>query len=543
MFPRIKSYKNKDGSVRHYLFLVDNKRVGGHVRQVTTANFGRVEDLDEVIPDVVEKLSKFSRKLRVINLAKDIKADWEKEYGAVIIFKKIWENLGLGRYLGRYQEERRIGFDAGEVIYAMVLNRLLEPKSELATHRWANGLYGLSEVFDLNRWYRGLDFLIEHKDKLEADLYEGQKDLFNQEVDMVLMDTTSVVYFGDGETADEILDYGFSKEKRFDLKQVIVGILMTKEGMPIGHEVYPGNTNDINAFKEMIKAVALRFRIRRVIIVCDRGMISERNIGQLEADGYEYIVGMRMRQLPRESAEKLLCRKGMNAVAKGLSAKEEEFENKRLIICFNSEQGEKDKKKREEIVARLIEKLKTQGLKSLLMHTEYSKYLKIKAEKPELDEEKVRAEELFDGKFVLQTNTKLSWREVVLAYKDLWQVEAAFRMLKRVPSGCLEMGPIYHWTERRIRAHIFVCFLALVLRVVFQMGLLKVSKVLQVNKVLEDVKKLKAVQITLKGKPITLRTELEGDAHFAFKAVGLKVPSRLLSEPSGNRECVVVRGE
>jgi hypothetical protein len=305
MFPRIKSYKNKDGTLRHYLFLVDNKRIGAHVRQVTRANFGRVEDLDKVIPDVVEKLSKFTRKLKVLNLAKDIKADWVKEYGAVIVFKRIWDRLGLGRYFERYLEERRITFDAVGIIFTMVLNRLLEPRSELGARKWVESLYGIKDIGDLHQWYRALDFLIEHKDELEVDLYEADRDLFNQETPkgypMVLMDTTSVVYFGDGEKAGDILDYGYSKEKR----------------------------------------------------------------------------------------------------------------------------------KREEIIARLIEKLKAQGLKSLLVHREYSKYLKIKAEKPELDEEKV--------------------------------------------------------------------------------------------------------------KPIILRTELEGDAHFAFKAAGLKIPPRLLSEPPHIQEIVVLR--
>ena len=234
---------------------------------------------------------------------------------------------------------------------------------------------------------------------------------------MVLMDTTSLVYFGDGEKAEEILDYGYSKQRRFDLKQVIVGILMTKDGIPIGHEPLiksgAGNTNDINAFKEMIRIVALRSKIRRVIIVCDRGMVTERNIRQLELEGYEYIVGVRMRQLKKEDAEGLLSRQ--------------------------------------------------------------------------------------------------------------------------------EMGPIYHYTERRIRAHIFICFLALVLKVIFQKDLLKVNKSLSLNKVLEDIKKIKAVQITIKDVPVVLRTELEGDAHYGFKAVGLKMPARLLSEPSDIREAVVLR--
>ena len=537
MFPRIKRFKNKDGSWREYLYLVANKRIGGKARQIIMANLGRVEEADKIIPDMVEKISRFSKKLRVINLAKDMQNDWVKEYGPVIIFKRVWERLGLDRYFARYLQDRKIEFDVGEISYGMVLNRLLEPRSELATHEWIKNIYGLKAVEDINQWYRALDFLIEHKDELGKDLYEAQKDLFHQELDMVLMDTTSVVYFGDGDKAEGILDYGYSKEKRFDLKQVIVGIIMTKDGLPLGHEVYPGNTNDIKAFREMIRQVNLKFKIRRVIIVCDRGMINEKNLRQLELDGYEYIVGMRMRQLKREEAEKILSTEGMNSIGQNLKGQEVNFGSRRLVVCFSPEEALKDKQKREEIIARLIEKLKTQGLKSLLVHREYSKYLKIKAEKPEIDDGKVKDEELFDGKFVLETNTKMNWKEVVLAYKDLWQVEAAFRTLKSE----LEMGPIYHYTERRIRAHIFICFLALVLKVVLHKELLNIDKTVSLNKILEDIKKIKAVQITIKDSPLVLRTELEGDAHLAFKAVGLKIPPRLLSEPLEIDETVVVR--
>ena len=147
--------------------------IGGHVRQVTTANFGRLEDADRVIPDIVKKLSKFTKKLRVINLSKEMKSEWVKEYGAVIIFRKVWEKIGLSRYFERYLENRKMGFDAGEIIYTMVLNRLMEPKSELATHEWARELYGIKGAKDLNQWYRSLDFLIDHKDELESDLYEA----------------------------------------------------------------------------------------------------------------------------------------------------------------------------------------------------------------------------------------------------------------------------------------------------------------------------------------------------------------------------------
>ncbi len=537
MFPRIKSFKNKDGSIRHYLYLVETKRISGRVRQVITANFGRLDEADKNLADIIEKLSKFTKRIKIIDLSKDISSNWVKEYGSVIVFRRLWENLKLGISLKKHLRMRKIAFDTEKLIYTMVLNRLMEPKSELATHNWSKSLYGITPPKDLNQWYRALDLVIEHKEAVEKDLFESQKDLFNQKIDLVLMDTTSLVYFGDGDKAEGILDYGFSKEKRFDLKQVIVGILMTKEGLPIGHEVYPGNTNDIGAFKELIRIVKTRFNIRRVIIVCDRGMVSGDNLRTLELDGYEYIVGMRMRQLREEDAKKILSIEEMTPLTRDLKGKEVRFKGRHLIVCFNYEESLKDKKKREEIIARLVVKLKTQGLKSLLIHKEYSKYLKIKADKPSLDEERIKAEELFDGKFVIETNTKLSFREVILAYKDLWKVEAGFRTLKNE----LEVGPIYHYTERRIRSHIFISFLALVLKAAFRKALLSIDKSLNLSKVLEDIRKIKAVQITIKDTPVVLRTELEGDAHYAFKAVGLKIPPRILDNPHNIQESVVVR--
>jgi len=537
MFTRIKTFRNKDGSVRRYLYLVATRRIKGRIKQIIMANFGRVEDANKILPDIAAKISKYTNRLKLIDLAKDMKSDWVKEYGPVIIFKRIWDRLGLEKLFDKYLGKRKIEFDIKERIYGMVLNRIMEPMSELKTHRWANTLYGIAASNDLNQWYRSLRFLIDHKDKLEIDLYEAQKDLFHQEIDLVLMDTTSVVYFGDGNKAPDILDYGFSKEKRYDLKQVIVGIIMTKEGVPIGHEVYPGNTNDVNAFKEMIKAINQRFKIRRVIIVCDRGMITEKNIRTPELDGYEYIVGMRMRQLKRQDAEKILSRSNMNPINRDLKGKEVHFQNKRLVVCFSKEEALKEKDKRKEIIQRLTERLKKQGLKSLLVNKEYRKYLKIKAEKPEINEVAIKAEELYDGKFVLQTNTGLNWKEIVSAYKDLWQVEAAFRTLKSE----LEMGPIYHHAETGIRAHIFVCFLALLLKITLQKDLKAINNNISVNQVIEDAKKIKAIQINLKNIPIVLRTELEGNAHYAFKAVGLKIPPRILEGPLDNQQSVVLR--
>ena len=154
-----------------------------------------------------------------------------------------------------------------------------------------------------------------------------------------------------------------------------------------------------------------------------------------------------------------------------------------------------------------------------------------------MDEERIKAEELYDGKFILQSNTNFDWKDIILSYKTLWRVEACFKALKSE----FEVGPIYHYSERRIRAHIFICFLALLLKVVFQKSLADTDGSVSASKVLKDIRKIKAVQIKLKDKPVILRTELEGDAHHAFKAIGLKIPPRVLTGSSDIQQSVVVR--
>ena len=148
MFLRVKSFKNKNGSKRDYLLLVANKKISGKVRQVTVTNFGRVGEANTLIDEIAEKISEYSNKVKFINLSTELKSSWSKEYGPVLIFKKIWEDLGLPGFLEHYLKKKKITFKAVDIIFSLVLNRLLEPKSELATHEWVKNVYGLSGVVD-----------------------------------------------------------------------------------------------------------------------------------------------------------------------------------------------------------------------------------------------------------------------------------------------------------------------------------------------------------------------------------------------------------
>ncbi len=201
------------------------------------------------------------------------------------------------------------------------------------------------------------------------------------ELDLVFWDTTSTYFEGSG--PEDLAKYGFSKNKRPDRLQIVIGVLMTKEGIPVAHQIFPGNTNDTKTFKSIVDDLRKRFSITRVIMVGDRGMVSQKILKELRECGMEYIVGMRMRRLARKS-----------------------------------------------MVAKLEQKLLKGGTKSLVGNRGYRRYLNVNGKAATINREALKREERFDGKYLLLTNSDLPTEQVALAYKDLWKVERAFRELK-----------------------------------------------------------------------------------------------------------------
>lgn len=539
MYLRSKTFTRKNGTKKTYLYLVEARRFKDKehlgktkVRQITIASLGEQSVIEQKIPQVIKHLMKWSKeKLELLNLTEELKPDEGLEYGLKLIFENIWQQLGLKDIINSLREKTKHQFNLEQVIFSQVLNRVMEPTSELGTYkRWVETIYGLDK-FELHQYYRALDFLFSNKDKIEQGLFNNIKNLFNMEVDLVLFDTTSVIYRGDGQKAEQILNYGFSKEKRFDLKQVIIGVLMSKTGIPLAHFVWPGNTNDFTALDKMLQEAKEKFPIRRVVFVFDKGMTSQSNLKKLSQNKEQYIAGVRMRQLKEERQNQLLKIDNMKSIGKNLKAKEVFLNNQRYIVCFNKKRAKEDKQKREEVIARLKENLKTRGLKSLFVSKEYAKYVVVKAEKPFLNTQRIKREEFFDGKYVLTTNNhQLSFKEVIRYYKDLQKIERAFRTLKNE----LEVGPIYHYTERRIRAHIMVVFLSLVLRIVLEKKLKETKKDFSFSQILTDIKKIKAVKFKVKDKEYVMRTEIQGQAYTAFQALSFKPPPRVLKQPREN---------
>lgn len=535
---------------RTYVLVVDNEWVDGKVKQRVLCRLGRLDRLvaEGRLDALVASLGRFSEKLLVLGArarGHSVVAR-SSRIGPALIFQRLWEAGSIDRVLGRLLDHRRFEFPVERAIFLTVLHRLFAPGSDRAAEKWREnqtipGAGGL----DLHHLYRAMAWLGEElpadqqadatpfaprttKDLVEEELFARRRDLFSQ-LDLVFFDTTSIYFEGEG--GESLGRHGRSKDHRGDLKQMVVGVVLDQDGHPVCCELWPGNTTDVKTLTPMVERLQTRFRIGTVCIVADRGMISAETKRGVEKRGWHYILGVRMRS--SKEAKAVVGRAGRYrevhpssedpADPSPLKVKQVWLEGeRRYVVCVNEDQVTKDRYDREAVVAALREALR-QGDKSLVGNRGYRKYLRSRRQQFEVDEEKVRAEARYDGKWLLTTNTDLAPSEVALKYKQLWMVEAAFRSMKSV----LETRPIYHQSDAAIRGHVFCSFLALMLRQQVEERLAAKQWKLEWADVIRDLDNLVEMQVTINGKGYVFRSEAQGTTGKVFQACGVALPPAL----------------
>jgi len=409
-----------------YLQLVENKRVEGKTRQRVVATLGRLDQLEKKggVEALILSLARFSHKVKVQQAYEqgDLEALGEHAVGPALIFGRLWEELGLGEILEERLAGRRFSFPVERAVFASVLHRLFESGSDRQGYRFLRDVYVPgAEGLELHHFYRAMRFLGEEKEGIEEALFARTRDLFT-DLRLVFFDTTSLYFVGEG---GELGERGYSRDRRPELAQVVVGALLSGEGRPISCEVYPGNQADVGAFLGAVDRARERFGLSEVCFVADRGVVSGEVIRGLEERGLKYILGVRLRQA-KEVREVVLSHPGRyRAVEGNLRVKEVWVEERRYIVCLNPEQAEKDRRERELLLEALSEKL-SRGAKALVGNRGFRRYLRVEKGAVRIDPEKVREEARYDGKWVLRTNTDLPAEEVALQYKRLLQVEQFF---------------------------------------------------------------------------------------------------------------------
>lgn len=585
MFVRVRERQLKDRKSR-YAYLVDNRwnTTRRKHEQTIIACLGSVDSLpvDGTIEKIITALDLFAKKQGFAALSDGvILSTLENEtllssafdYGSIILSRHVLSRLSITNTVERLSRRFTANIAAPSLCAAttaMIARRLTNrtDASERSTCDWyARDVFVPGkQPLTLTDFYRSLDFLIDHKDAIEQAYFEENRDLFSQSLDLVLFDTTSVYYWGGegigGET--DLLQYGFSKDGKGNLKQLVVGVLMTSSGIPIAHEVFQGNTADVSSFATIIKAVKTKYKLEKVVLVADRGMVSEENLLVLEEMGLGYIVGVRMRSLPHALQTTLMADldpKDMDTVNDHLftrqyhvanfgdkSIKEwfldriltgkrknplptmdvgvitEHVKKRRFFVFLNPLVEEATKDKREFFKEVIRRKIAFTPTKDWIVRNGYKKYLHFQdGLHPTLDEERLEGEALFDGKWVLVTNVAdVSPIEAGRYYQTLQKIERGFRDLKSL----ITIQPVFHFTEKRIKAHVFVCFLALVVKWhIFRM--INPYSQEEGRRFLEEMEGLKVVAVD-PTVPLYVRTAIAPEIQKAMGKLSMKVPGKVI---------------
>jgi hypothetical protein len=465
-------------------------------------SFGREDEVDR--PAIQRLITALSRLLDPADTAAltgpaQLTFTDSRPLGGAHLLDGLWRRLGIDTAIGAALAGSRV--DAGRVeriLFALTANRALAPSSKLAATDWVTHdvhIDGLPQIDD-DACYRAMDVLLSIENSVTEQIYHQVADLLNLQVDLLFFDTTST-YFQTGEPdervardehgrrdpdpaavpADDVRDVGFrthgkSKDHRDDLPQIVIGMAVTREGIPVRVWSWPGNTGDSKLIRQ-VKDDMRDWSLARVVWVADRGFSSDRNRRYLQQAGGHYIIGERLRS-DSDDVRTALSRQGRYAdIADNMQVKEVTIDDAadRFVICYNPEQAERDRHVRDELVDRLTARIDASDTLGATKRAELAGQI---STKPGLnrflrvtpggllriDQAAIKAEARLDGKYLLRcSDPKLSAEDIAVGYKQLLEVERGWRDMKSV----LDLRPVYHRLEERIRAHVLLCWLALLL--------------------------------------------------------------------------------
>lgn len=560
MFLRVSRQRLKSGKVIENYQLAESvwERKTKRARTRIVYNFGRVDD-----PAVVERLRKLARSI-LRRCAPDEIVDelpgWRVvdawPFGDIYVLEALWKRLGLAEIIKKRVRGRKFDFDVERAVFAMVANRAVAPCSKLyCFDQWLREDVRVkgTDSLELQHLYRAMDFLEADKEAIEEEVYHSLADLLNLDVDLIFYDTTSLHFEIDeedqGAGEEDVVrgsklagekkykaprKRGYAKNGRSDVPQIVVGLAVTRDGLPVRHWIFPGNTVDVTTV-EQVKKDLRGWKLGRCVFVGDAGMVSAENLRTLSIGGGKYIVCMPLK-VGSEVAEKVMTRGGRyQTVADNLRVKEvvvgDGERRRRYVVCHNPLEVERQRKHRTRVLTELeaeIVSLKdidsgsyTKRVFELLASRRYGRYLRrTKTGKLRMDRSAVKRSEKHDGKFVVHSNDDtLSAEDLALGYKQLMRVEDAWRQLK---SG-LKMRPVFHYAVHRIHAHVFLTVLSLLLERVAEQSCGDTWRNIR-----DDLKQIKLAQLSSENGTLWQVTEPRPEARNRLKLLELNNPPTII---------------
>ena len=350
-----------------------------------------------------------------------------------------------------------------EILKEVVLARIANPLSKLATVNYLEEDFGVT--INLDRIYQTMDKLDNLAiEKINETAFSNTLKLFNNKLDVIFFDCTTIYFESFDE--DELRQNGFSKDLKFNQPQVLLALMVTTEGLPIGYKLFEGSKYEGHTLIPALKELKKKYKLNKVVFVADSGLMNENNIAEIESDQTEdpidYIIGARIKSVSGELKSQIFDLSNYKEVENnetGYKIGTFEYKNRKLIVNYSPKRAKKDALDRQKSIERLEKKLKKQkNPKEYLSKFGASRYLKLEGSANiVLNKEKIEAESKWDGLHGVITNSKtIDDMEIINQYCNLWQVENAFRVTKHD----LKVRPVYHWKPSRVKAHIAISFIA-----------------------------------------------------------------------------------
>ena len=484
MFVRVKTTPN---SPRKSVQLVEGVRVGGKVRQrivrhvgvaSNDADLARLKELGEFMKageahrrqpglfppeQVAEAVIAAGRAAAAVPERKppsvdlgDLREEKRIVTGIHEAYGCVYRELGLDRLLSARHRA------SGRALFHTVMARIASPRSKRESVRRLGRDFGVG--LPLEKVYRMMDQLDgDVIDKLREKVAAAAGALLPAPLDVLFFDCTTLYFesVAEDEGGDALRRFGYSKDGKPHRTQVVLALMVTREGLPMGYEVFPGAAYEGKTFLPMMAEARRRHAGLEAVCVADAGMCGENNLAGLESEGHRYIVGARLRSLPKALRERILDTgryRGSAAVAAGGRVGVFRHRGRRLVVAFSPKRAAKDKRERQKAVQRLLDKLNKGGKPKSVLPKGVGRFLRMRGEgRWEIDPDRIAAAERWDGLRGVVTNTRgMSIAEIWERYRGLWQVERGFRVSKHD----LKVRPIHHWTPRRVRAHLAIAYMA-----------------------------------------------------------------------------------
>jgi transposase len=530
----IRIEKKKSGS---YIRIIESYRDQNNlVKHKTLYNLGKVEDYK---PEQLQRIGKALIESATGNIL-DLKQHNIKEiarynYGFPLIYNQILKLYNLDILFEKYFRHGNLKINILDCIKLMLVERLNDPVSKLSNFINQHDYLGLQTV-ELQHLYRSLDYLCENQEAIKLQIFNKYRNLFNNQFDVVFYDVTTFYFESSVEKEGHLRQKGFGKDGKIGNTQVVFGMLIDKNKHPVYYKLYNGKQYEGHTLTKALDELKVKFKIDKIIIVTDTGMMNKENIEFIEnKTDYEYIIGERMKNLSGEKKSELINSENYTKSVKVIDRKGKEitikyyqttYKNKTLISTYSEKRAHKDKHEREEKIRKAYKLLENpSNIKTKAAHY----YLKpFNKEQYVFDEVKIRQSEKYDGYFCIATNIKNpNISEILDNYKHLFQIEHGFRTMK----SHLETRPVFHWTDRRIEGHICLCYIAYTLLTNLKLQLEKQGINLSENKIRKLISEMQLSLIQQGNEQYYLRSILNEEQLQILKVLKIKELPDMIHKP------------